>query len=310
MKKSTTIFFIVIIAILIITIVFQILSYYQLKNLKNQIFKTSAPVITPSTEKPTETSIEEPETEPTQTLADTRTIWQYRTDDYLYELKNDIQYEISKHDQQIIKTNLKTNEKEIIVASLKNEIPELKERPAYLLTGFSSPQNSNVVFFRRTLFGTDAPSDIIFSYNLNDNKFQKMKINQLVEDCWDTAGRYRLSPDQTKFYFIPYSKNITGDENIMYLIDLIEDSYTQIIKLSSQETFNAGYFTHWGCWLDCPAYFDIEWIDNNTIKYAVFDQTKKPTISEEPFILDRFHFVYTDEYQKSIFIEDREFKFK
>lgn len=209
-------------------------------------------------------------------------------------------------DQQVIKRNKKDGTSELVISSVKTVLPELKIPSGVILTIFSQPQNSQYVFLKSILYGSDAPAGSYYSFNLLNNQLIKMKINSLVgEKNWDTSGRLGLSEDKTKFFFVPYSKTKNGDENLMYLVNLETDSYKELVKLAEGETFNAGFYSNGGCWLDCPSYFEIKWADADIVRYVVYLQRKKP---KNLNAADAFDFVYSKNYQNSILAGNREIR--
>lgn len=209
-------------------------------------------------------------------------------------------------DQQIIKRNKEEGTSELVISSVKTTLPELKIPGNLVLSVFAEPQNSQYVFLKSIIKGSDAPAGSYYSFNLLNNQLIKMKINSLVgEKSWDTSGRLGLSEDKTKFFFVPYSKTENGDENLMYLVNLETDSYKELVKLAEGETFNAGFYSNSGCWLDCPSYFEIKWADADTIRYVVYLQSKK---AKNPKAADAYDFVYGKNYQNSILAGNREIR--
>ena len=94
-----------------------------------------------------------------------------------------------------------------------------------------------------------------------------MKINDLSKDEWKAGGVF-LSADETKFIWIPNEFGTNGKDQKLYLVNLIHDNYKLLLELSQNETFNGcGDFFH--------AYYDVKWLNNQKIKFAVYDQSKK-----------------------------------
>jgi len=182
-----------------------------------------------------------------------------------YEYKLQTQYE--KWDQQLIRRNRQTNEEVAVINSIKEAIPELKAEFNLLLYVFAHPENSEVIFFKSALVDTNNPGGVLYSFNTADSKFTKMKVNDVYNGFY---GGFALSPDQTKFIWVPDAQDESGKAQTMYLIDLINDKYSIAVNLSGNETFNAGFFA-------MSSHFEVSWINEGKIKYAVFDQSKKGT---------------------------------
>ena len=141
----------------------------------------------------------------------------------------------------------------------------MKAKFNLLLSDFAHPKDSKVVIFKSVLSDTDNPAGVLYSLNTEDDKFTKMKINDVYDGFF---GGFAISPNQTKFVWAPDAKDGGGKAQIMYLVDLINDNYRVAVNLSGNETFNAGLFA-------MSSHFEVSWINDGKIKYAVFDQFKK-----------------------------------
>ena len=91
-----------------------------------------------------------------------------------------------------------------------------------------------------------------------------MKINEVYDGFY---GGFAMAPDQRRFVWVP-NENHTGNQQKMFLIDLLGDSYKIVLTLKDVETLNAGYFA-------LSSSFNISWTDQDTVLYAVYDSTKK-----------------------------------
>jgi hypothetical protein len=132
------------------------------------------------------------------------------------------------------------------------------------LRKFAEPSNSKTVFFRSYLPETDNPFGALYAYDISANQFTFMKVNA---DFAGWGNPSFVSVDQTKFAFIPEG-DVDGLNQKMFLIDLQKDTYRLLVQLSGNETFNAGYNV-------ITSSFDLRWIDENTLEYPVYDQSKK-----------------------------------
>jgi hypothetical protein len=180
-----------------------------------------------------------------------------------YEYKLQTQYD--KWDQHLIRRNRQTGEGMVVIDSIKEALPELKAEFNLLLYIFAQPENSEVVIFKSALVDTNNPGGDLYSFSTADSKFTKMKVNDVYSGFF---GGFALSPDQTKFVWVPDAQDESGKAQMMYLIDLINDTYSTVVNLSGNETFNAGLYA-------MSSYFEVSWVNDEKIKYAVFDQSKK-----------------------------------
>ena len=202
-----------------------------------------------------------------------------------YEYKLQTQYD--KWDQQLIRRNRQTEEEMVVIDSIKEALPELKAEFNLLLYIFAQPENSEVVIFKSALVDTNNPGGALYSFSTADSKFTKMKVNDVYSGFF---GGFALSPDQTKFVWVPDAQDESGKAQTMYLIDLINDTYSTVVNLLGNETFNAGLYA-------MSSHFEVSWVNEGKIKYAVFDQSKKGE-GFDP---------YSEATRRSIFIGYREF---
>ncbi len=188
-------------------------------------------------------------------------------------------------DQSLIKRNKKTKIETVVISSVKNAVPMLKERQNLLLSEFSHPENSQVLIFKSILSETDNPFGFLYSFDTTSQIFTEMKINKIYDGFF---GGEILSPDQQKLVWVP--DGIDGLAQTMYLIDLVTDSHKVVVKLSGSETFNGGRGA-------MSSEFPVIWINNSKVQYTIFDQAKKGE-NFDPF---------SESQKKAIFIGNREF---
>lgn len=98
-----------------------------------------------------------------------------------------------------------------------------------------------------------------------------MRINSVYRG---SKGAVILSPDQTKFLWLPERGN--GMAQTMYLADLTNDSIKKIVQLKGNETFEKfdGQLLNFSV--------GVEWTNNTTITYQVYDQKKKQLLHNDP----------------------------
>lgn len=190
---------------------------------------------------------------------------QYNTRYYDYSLT-----EIDGNwDQKIVRKNKQTGEEEIIVPSTKEALPLLKERFNLALAEFSEPEDSDQVFYSVILDGTDNPSGDTYAFDTVSLAFDKMKINEIYDGFF---GGFAMAPDGIRFAWIPDpywdSDGKEGEARIMYLVDLMDDSYEPIVTLSGNETFNGGDHA-------MGVAIDVGWPEADKIVYSVYDASRK-----------------------------------
>jgi len=216
-------------------------------------------------------------------------VGRFSTEYYEYELQTSFGEE---YDQKLIRTNRETGEETVVIDSVKEALPELKEGTNLVLYIFATPENSDLIIFRSirsstsNISGTNYPGGVLYSFNTENNKFTRMKIGDIYNNyIGHSFSGYEISPDQTRFIWIP-EKDQRGTTRIMYLFDLIDDSFSLVLYLSSTETFSKGVFED----MFPLSHFDIEWINNEKIRYAVFDISER----EEGFNPETGAFIEND----------------
>jgi len=166
-------------------------------------------------------------------------------------------------DQRLLRINLCTRKEEVVIKSIKSVIPEAKIRDIVLLEFVQS--DFSPVIFKSYIDGTGDPGGYLYKFNTKTYNLEKMKINKILNGF----GGFALSPMQDKFILVP-NDNSDGDDKIMYLINLNNDTYEELVSLENNETFNCATSGYDTC-------HEISWLSDNKIIYGVYDQTKKGT---------------------------------
>jgi len=165
-------------------------------------------------------------------------------------------------DKRLVRKNQETGEREVLIANIKEAIPELKEKFNYSAQIFALPIGKVIL---KTVFEhTDDSAGDLYSFDPTTGALYSMKINEVYDGFY---GGFAMAPDQRRFVWVP-NENHTGNQQKMFLIDLLGDSYKIVLTLKDVETLNAGYFA-------LSSSFNISWTDQDTVLYAVYDSTKK-----------------------------------
>jgi hypothetical protein len=172
-------------------------------------------------------------------------------------------------DQYLIKIDKVTEIGKVVVQSIHDAVPSLD---SHILRTFAAPTDSELIFFRSILPNSDSPDGSIYSYSTTDNTFKKLAVNSIYHG---STGGFAKYIDDTKFAYIPNIGNDVGNNQELYLIDLLTDTSKKVVTLSGNETFNAGKAALSYC-------FDLSWSDSSNVKYAVFDQSKKTDLDVCP----------------------------
>ncbi|MBU0982037.1 hypothetical protein KKC94_05085 [Patescibacteria group bacterium] len=191
-----------------------------------------------------------------QEIEENQAVNEYSTNFYEYST-NDL-WDGGFH-QELVRTNLSTGVEETVDTSFDSHAGPMRL--------ISQPDDSNFVYFRLFMPETDAPMNKFYKYNTATNNLSEMDINEMFNNnFW---GGSALSPDETLFVWAPNTAPSSSVE--IYGANLTKDKFTLKVTLNPGETLNAGDAA-------MSAEFDMEFINNNTLRYAVYDENTKQLI--------------------------------
>ncbi len=236
-----------IIAVIVLVIIAGVASYIALTRQSS----VQPIVVNDKTEQPLATSIPQ---QATTIVASTQTIYTY---DFISPNPN-------SYDGQITRTDSKTGNKIILVASIKNAFPELKSQANVTLSKLSFPANADKLFFEEILSDTDSGPIALVSYDLKQQKFTKLQVSQY----WQFDYTPQVSSDGQRL-LAAYDTAKDGGLRKLYSLNLETDTASLLVTLSQNETLDS-------CDGDCMGIStDFSWIDSNTAQYAVYHFTKQ-----------------------------------
>ena len=196
--------------------------------------------------------------------------------------------------QRLIKYNISSDKKEIIIENMQDFfIKPHNTSFSFLHSDENTDENtldsifkSKVLILVTGAFDVTCPPKTLISFNIATKKYNIMKISKYfiksicsIETILSPDGRFIIvfsQDDGNKFI---------GLSQTMNLLDLKDDIDRIIVKLSNNETFNALYGY---CDLFCnvPLRHSVEWINNQKLKFGVYDQSYMPEISQG-YLLNR-----------------------
>lgn len=171
------------------------------------------------------------------------------------------------YDGQLVAIDTRTGEESILVSSIKNALPVLKERSNLTLAVVALPQSGTAIL-KVVLMDTDNSSGDLYSFSPDTLRFTKMKLNERYDGFYDGST---ISPSQN---FVAWTEGASQDDEVngnmkyLYVGSLANDTYWIAVTLSGNETLNGGEFA-------MSSKFDIEWIGEGELRYAVYDQSMK-----------------------------------
>lgn len=169
--------------------------------------------------------------------------------------------------QQLLKYNFSTFKFEVIIADTYKKFPELK-KDGLSLSILAEPENGDFIVFRSISGDYEhQPHSKFYYFNKKTKKIKRMNINRLYTSA---GGRLILSPDEKRALWIPVGKQ--GSARTLYMFDFAKDTRKTLVKLPMHETFDLsdGELLNYN--------YRIEWLDDETIGYTVFNQVKKQQI--------------------------------
>ena len=213
----------------------------------------------------TETSIEELE------------ITKEHSFSYSYKIINETDSQYGAYDVSFVRYNNKSGDREVIFESAKEVFPFLRDFPHHTLAIFAFPKGGgDAVILTDTYTDADGGSGLLFMYDPITNEIKPMQSNQEYARTKYDKHTF-LSPKQTRvaFVFNDPSENPgmiipseQGNAQKLQLVDLLNDTVVTIVDLPKGETLNSQESM-------LGSHFDIQWKSENTIRYAVYDQTMK-----------------------------------
>lgn len=187
---------------------------------------------------------------------------------YIYELRHNETGDFGSHefhDAKIIRINETTDEETIVVQSIKEAIPELKEQFNRTLFKLSYPPNSERLYFIEVLNNTDAPPGKVYAYHIDAHTFSALTVSPY----FGAYGPSAVSPDGIQVA-TTIDPNDDGTTRKLFFINLENDTVQTLITLSGNETLNY-------CTEECFGgnAGEVKWLTNETIEYGVYDNSKR-----------------------------------
>jgi len=185
--------------------------------------------------------------------------------------------------QKIVYRLEDTGEEEIIIP---NVLEAISDAEFIYLSPIAYVESENKIYFDDIVPESDAPPGNIYAFNIISNKFEYLEISiyysNYLRKAYSSGGELiAIAGDAT--VGDAYAEN-PKVQNLM-LLNLIDDTAEPIVVLQGNETLDR-------CGsVDTCAFgpsSEVEWIDDNTIEYAVYN---RDDVFEEP---DRISY-YDDE---------------
>lgn len=182
--------------------------------------------------------------------------------------------------------SLLNSKNEVIFASMADIFPELNNENHYLNI-LGQPQGADFIILE---IKNEDQNGKLYKFYIENGERKELSANTIYADA---KSKNFLSDNHRQLLMVP-ANNMTGLEQRIYLISLLNGSYKTLAELTENESFNGG----WEYDLD---FIQAEWLSAEEISIAIFDQSKK---MEKPANV-RFPYLPSQEYADEIFIENR-----
>jgi hypothetical protein len=159
-----------------------------------------------------------------------------------------------------------------------SDLRELTAEPLNAYDGFwifSNPGQGEYVYLRKVTFDSESPNGKIFAFNINTKELRVLSAASRFSQSFNRS----LSPNGLGYAV--YEESSIGNDKELYVVDLLNNQAQLVVQLAENETLNAGANA-------LSESSDIQWLDNDTIRYAVYDQSKKssPFTDKEALFID------------------------
>lgn len=204
------------------------------------------------------------QTEESQWAEPDRAFRSLENEKYIYTLESRGSFGEYGHDSRIVRVEKTRGNREVLTESI-DEISGF-DKKAGTLWLYKAPNDSDFIFLRHVFPDTDRGYAGVWKFNLFTKEVSILNNVSSVLAGW---GGTFSSPNNQRIVTVPDAEgeNKWGVSSNIYLVELERDNITKLVSLSEGQTFNAG----------CGAlsnHYEIYWLDNNTISYKVFEQTK------------------------------------
>lgn len=198
-----------------------------------------------------------------------------------YKLKNLYEGKGWTGDQTLL-----NQKNEVVIESMAAIFPELKGDGHYLSI-LGQAQGADFIILE---IKTEDKNGTLYKFRVEDLERKEIAANAIYKGA---NSKNFLSDNQRQMIMVP-ANNMTGLEQKIYLISLLNGSYTTLLELKGNETFNGG-------WEYDSDFIQGEWLNAHEFSIAVFDQSKKEI---RPSYIT-FPYVPSQEYAEKIFMENR-----
>lgn len=175
---------------------------------------------------------------------------------------------------------------EVVIDSMSKIFTELKDNEHYLNI-LGQPQGADFIILE---IRNSDKNGVLYKFNVETLEKVSLSANTVYSEA---HSKNFLSDNHRQMIMVP-ANNLTGLEQKIYLISLLNGSYKTLMELKDNETFNGG----WEYDLD---FIQGEWLSAREFSIAIFDQNKKEARPSEI----SFPYVPSQENAEKIFIENR-----
>ena len=157
--------------------------------------------------------------------------------------------------QDLVKVDPQTKEETVLVENLHE-----KHKVNFRISR-GVIEGSNKLILIDSVPETDRPSSKLYSLDVDTLELKDLSINEVEHHTFVKA----IAPNGKYMAWAPFFYGEEASQPIkkIYLIDLLNGAHSDLIELAEGETLNSNEG-----WPDDS--IELEWLDDNTLKYAVY----------------------------------------
>jgi len=163
----------------------------------------------------------------------------------------------------------------VLVESMNSHITEASDENINTIL-ISQSKDYKEVYIASHNWYTECCALNLYTYSLENGGIEKLG-NISSNSLGFLTGD--ISPDGNKWAKFIYDPYLEGEERLM-VYDLSSDSYHEVLVVDSETETSAS-----SCELTCVS--SLEWIDNKTLEYSIFDKTSVDSTLPNDFIEKR-----------------------
>lgn len=189
---------------------------------------------------------------------------------YVANYKDNGGFTEQNYDGKIVKTDTKSNQTTVVIPSVKQAYPKLKQAKNLSLQELTRSDSKGYLYLTTVLMESDGGRNGIVKFDPQTNKLAELKISDYFKIY---SARESTTTPFAASILTPAENMDTKDPKKLYLLDLDNDTVKTLTTLPNGQTFNYCYVG--GCMFGVMP--EIEWISGSEFEITVFSTTQSDT---------------------------------